>query len=128
MSVIKFVVASHTYPANDPPIHDIVAGAKAGALPALAEARAEAAGGGAGLLRIAKKLVRGRSFAYRSYCGSEGLAGRVGCECDVGGAIARRSSACSRGMKPGSISVPPTARMEEAMVLRRSIGTYVPSQ
>ena len=50
--------------------------------------------------------------------------GRVGCEWDVGGAIARRSSACSRGMKPGSISVPPTARMEEAMVLRRSIGTY----
>ncbi len=38
--------------------------------------------------------------------------------------MARRSSAWSRGMKPGSIAVPPITRIEEARVFRRSIGTF----
>lgn len=39
-------------------------------------------------------------------------------------AIARRSSECRRGMKPGSMAVPPITKMEDARVLRRSTGTY----
>ena len=42
------------HPAKEPPIHAIVAGENAGAFPALAVARADLAGGGAGLFRIAK--------------------------------------------------------------------------
>ena len=49
----------------------------------------------------------------------EGLADEVG-----GVSMARRSSAYNRGMKPGSIAVPPVTRIEAASVLRRSTGTY----
>lgn len=55
-----------TDPANDPPIHESVAGVNAGALPTLAAAREVSAGGGDGLLTIAKYGMRKRSELYRS--------------------------------------------------------------
>lgn len=42
-----------------------------------------------------------------------------------GGAAARISSLWSRGRNPGSMDVPPTTRIEEASVWRRSKGTFV---
>jgi hypothetical protein len=40
-----------------------------------------------------------------------------------GGERARNNSECSLEMKPGSIGVPPTTRIEDASVLRKSTGT-----
>ena len=121
------VNSNGTYPARDPPIHAIVAGVKAGDFPALALARLVVGGGGAGLLRIAKYGINGRSAAYRPCVDGRGLCGLpvgVTDPCIGFGEIARMSSACNRGMKPGSIAVPPTMTMPDAKALRRSTGTY----
>jgi len=91
---------------------------KAGALPAFTLARALDEGIGEGLLRMAKCGTSGRNEAYRSYVGLD----RVD---DIfSGAVARSSSACNRGMNPGSIAVPPVIRIEDTIVLRRSSGTF----
>lgn len=100
---------------------------KAGALPAFCAARDEAGGGGSGLLRIAMYVERGRSAVYRSYTTDRGLPRRPDApgagEDDVERFKMRRSSACSRGMKPGSIGVPPITSIEDARDFRRSTGT-----
>ena len=81
------------------------------------------------MLRTAKYGRSGRRAAYRSYTTGRGrgLPAREGAadeevEVDVRD-TARVSSACSRGMKPGSMGVPPMTRMEDASVRRRSTGT-----
>jgi hypothetical protein len=52
-----------------------------------------------------------------------GLSSLVCCR-DGGGAVDLRISAWSRGINPGSVDVPPDTRIEAAIVLRRSRGTY----
>jgi hypothetical protein len=99
-----------------------VAGVNAGALPAFLWVLS---GGGHGLFRIAMEEVSGRREAYRSYEGGGGLPDFLGFF-DLGvesGAMARRISACNRGMKPESMDVPPITKIEEAIVFRRSTGT-----
>ncbi len=49
-----------TNPASEPPTHAMVAGVKAGALPAFSEARVEAGGGGVGSFSIAIYGTSGR--------------------------------------------------------------------
>ena len=106
-----------THPARDPPIHGKRAGVNAVALPALAAAE-EADGGGAGSLTIAMDDASDLSGEYGSY--------RLGLSF-----VARfrvlASSFRSRGINPGSIAVPPTIRVEEMSVFRRSSGTWGPT-
>lgn len=131
------------YPAKEPPTHANIAGVKAGAFPALFLARSLWAGGGEGLLRTAKYGMRGRRDLYLSYGGRMGRCrgcdevvavpgGRAGDDeeenvfegiCACGAASDLIISLWRRGMKPGSIAVPPETRMDEARVLRRSTGT-----
>jgi len=85
----------------------------AGALPALAAAE-EAEGGGAGSLTIAIDDASDLRGAYGSYRLGPSFEGRF---------RVLDSSFRSRDIKPGSIAVPPTIRIEEMSVFRRSIGT-----
>ena len=114
---------SGTYPASEPPTQAIMLGENAGALPEFAPAVVDAGGGGDGLFRMAMCGVRERSERYRSY-GGGGLPSSPDCDDDERGDIARMSSVCSRGMKPGSARVPPTHKMVEAIIFRRSTGTW----
>ena len=121
-----------TYPANEPPTQAIHAGVKAGAVPAALgffgpDSESPCSLGGSGLLRIAicgKSCLRG---AYRSKGGGLKLPfrGFEGCDCRKGlGERARAISACNLGIKPDIIGVPPTTRMADAIVFRRSTGTW----
>lgn len=83
-------------------------------------------------MRIAKYGTSERKEEYRSYVvGLVALPERFGerdGELLLGcGETALRSSACKRGMKPGSIGVPPVTRMPEARVFRRSTGACMTS-
>lgn len=78
-------------------------------------------------MRIAKYGTNERKGEYRSYVvGLVTFPGRFGerdGELLFGcGETALRSSVCKRGMKPGSIGVPPVTSMLEARVFRRSTG------
>ena len=102
----------NTHPARDPPTQGKSAGVNAGGFPPLAAAE-EADGGGAGSLTIAMCDTSDLRGAYASY--------RLGLPF-VGRFRVLASSCCSRGINPGSISVPPTIRIEEISVFRRSSG------
>jgi hypothetical protein len=91
------------------------------------------------------KGTRGRNAVYGSYIGLAGgvstvdvrgnrVVAGVGVDGDatrggidnvggVDGESSRESSACIRGMKPGSMDVPPATTIEQAKSFRRSIGT-----
>ena len=47
----------------------------------------------------------------------------LGCFCDGSVDRVRRISVWRRGIKPGSMAVPPVTRIDEAIVFRRSRGT-----
>ena len=121
-SVKHFEFKITTYPASDPPTHGIAAGVNAGPLPAVPAAEAV----GDGLLTIATYGARGRRVPYGSKDGRGGLlrleatrSGSLG-----GGRVkARISSSCNLGMNPGSIAVPPTTKIDDTKVRRRSTGT-----
>ena len=102
----------NTHPARDPPIQGKRAGVNAGAFPAL-EAAEEADGGGAGSLKMAMCDASDLRGAYGSYRLGLPFVGRFR-------VLAR--SCRSRGFTPGSIAAPPTIRMEEISVVRRSSG------
>ena len=102
----------NTHPARDPPIQGKSTGVNAGALPALAAA-AEADGGGAGSLTIAMCDASDLRGAYESYGLGLPFMGRF---------RVLASSCRSRDINPGSIAVPPTIRMEDISVFRRSSG------
>lgn len=53
-----------------------------------------------------------------------GLLGGLEGDDGVGGESDLMISVCSRGINPGSIGVPPTTRIDDASVLRRSTGTF----
>lgn len=111
-----------TYPAKDPPTHDIVAGVNAGAFPAF-----EMGGGGDGLFNMVKYGSNGHNGAYRSYGAGRGRSRRLGGreEAEAGNVdIARTSSAWSLVIKPGNMGVPPTTRIVDARAFRRSTGTW----
>jgi hypothetical protein len=108
------VELEHTHPARDPPIQGKRAGVNAGALPAFVAAE-EADGGGAGSLIIAIDDASDLRGAYGSY--------RLLEPPFVGLSRVLASSFRSRVINPGSIAVPPTRRMEEVSVFRRSSGT-----
>lgn len=103
-----------THPAREPPTQGKRAGVNAGALPALAAAE-EVEGGGAGSFIIAIDDSSDLRGAYGSYR-------RLG-PLVVGRFRVLDSSFRSRDIKPGSIAVPPTIRIEEMSVFRRSNGT-----
>ena len=102
----------NTHPARDPPTQGKSAGVNAGAFPALAAAE-EVDGGGAGSLTIAMCDTSDLRGPYGSYRLGLPFAGRF---------RVLANSCRSRGINPGSIAVPPTIRMEEISVFRRSSG------